>query len=240
LATFLLIHGSWHGAWCWERVLPRLRERGHEALAVDLPAHGDDPTPAYRATLGSYSRCVREAATALEGRPILVGHSMGGLAITQAAADDPSAFSALVYLCAFVPLPGEALAWLALRDRESLVRSGLQFRLSSLGIAPRRAGDLFYAGCSDADAAWATGRLRNDPARPLLQRLRQREQHSLPRAYIECSADRAISVGRQRAMAGRVALAMTASIDTDHSPFLSTPAELAQHLHSMASLAAGA
>ena len=240
MATFLLIHGSWHGAWCWEHLLPRLRELGHEALALDLPGHGDDPTPAYRVTLGSYSRCVREAATALQGRPILVGHSMGGLAITQAAADDPGAFSALVYLCAFLPLPGEALAWLALRDRESLVSSGVRLRLSSFGIDPRRTADIFYAGCSLADAAWATGRLRNDPALPLFQRLRQREQHSLPRAYIECTADRAISIARQRAMAGRVALAMTASMDTDHSPFLSAPAELAEHLHSMASLAADA
>jgi len=240
MATFLLVHGSWHGAWCWERVLPHLRERGHEALAIDLPAHGDDPTPAYRATLGGYSSRIRKAAGGLGGRPILVGHSMGGLAITQAAADDPGAFSGLIYLCAFLPLPGEALVGLVLRDRESLIPSGLRLGLSSFGIDAGRTCEIFYGACSEADAAWATSRLRNDPALPLLQGLKQRAEHGLPRAYIECTADRAVTIGRQRAMAGRVELAMTASMDTDHSPFLSAPAELAEHLDSMAALGADA
>ena len=68
-------------------------------------------------------------------------------------------------------------------------------------------------GPREADAAWATSRLRNDPALPLLQRLKQRAQHGLPRGYIECTADRAVTIGRQRAMAGRVEVAMTASMD---------------------------
>ena len=113
MASFLLIHGSWHGAWCWERLLPPLRARGHTARAVDLPGHGEDRTPAWRIGLGSYARRIVDAAGALEVPPILVGHSMGGMAITQAAADAPTAFAGLVCLGV---VGGAALAMPRLRD----------------------------------------------------------------------------------------------------------------------------
>lgn len=235
MATFLLIHGSWHGAWCWERLVPRLEERGHRAAAIDLPAHGADTTPAYRATLGSYSRRVRAEAARLGEKPILVGHSMGGMVVSQAAADAPDAVSALVYVCAFAPLPGESVAQLARLDSRSLVAAGIALGLSGFRVRPERAKAMFYAACTDADADWASQQLCADPALPLVQRLQQRSSHALPRAYIECTGDQAISIERQRAMADPITLAGRASMDSDHSPFLSAPEELAAHLHALAS-----
>jgi len=238
VATFLLIHGSWHGAWCWERVLPLLAARGHRARAVDLPGHGDDRTAPHRVTLGSYARRVREAAEELGERPVLVGHSMGGLAITRAAADAPGAFAALVYLCAFVPQPGERLLRLARSDGESALGDCVRYRASGLWLRPERVAEVFYGGCTAEDAAWATARLRPDPWWPIVQRYSERRPVALPRSYIECTRDRAISLGRQRAMAGSVALERVVTLETDHSPFLSQPAALADHLHDLARLAA--
>jgi pimeloyl-ACP methyl ester carboxylesterase len=43
--TFILVHGGWHGAWCWNKVLPLLKEKGVNAIAIDLPGHGEDKTP---------------------------------------------------------------------------------------------------------------------------------------------------------------------------------------------------
>lgn len=230
----MLIHGSWHGAWCWDRFVPRLRERGHRVAAIDLPAHGEDGTPSHRATLGAYSRCVQAAAAGLEEKPVLVGHSMGGLAVTQAAFDAPDLFAALVYLCAFVPLPGESLLQLARHDDDSLVPASIRFRPAGVRIRPERARAAFYEECSEADAAWATARLRPDPWLPLMQKPVERHPVTLPRGYIECVKDRAISLSRQRAMHGRLAFERIATLGTDHSPFLSAPEGLASELHDMA------
>lgn len=234
MASFLLIHGSWHGAWCWERLLPRLRARGHRAEAVDLPGHGADRTPLHRVTLGDYARRVREAAAGLGERPVVVGHSMAGLAISQAAAEAPEAFAALVYLCAFVPQPGERLLRLARSDGESALASCVQYRATGVRIRSERTAAVFYGGCSADDAAWAAARLRPDPWWPLLQRYTGRHPPDLPRSYLECTQDRAISIGHQRAMAARVPFDRVVTLETDHSPFLSDPEALAGHLHALA------
>ena len=233
MAVFLLVHGSWHGAWCWERLRPRLEERGHHVRAIDLPAHGEDPTPAWRATAGGYSAAIRDAASACDDKPIVVGHSMGGLAITRAASDDPALFAELVYLCAFVPLGWIALPRLVRGDRESLVRTGLQARFRGAVIRSDRARSIFYGDCSDADAAWAIERLCPDPWVSVPGMLRRR-RIGLPTTYIECTRDCAISIGLQRTMAARAGIHKTMTLETDHSPFLSAPAELAERLDDIA------
>ena len=80
---------------------------------------------------------------------------------------------------------------------------GRRLSISGPRIVPERARAVFYGSCSEADAAWATARLRPDPPIPLLQRFVERNSHTLPRGYIECTEDRAISIERQRFMAGR-------------------------------------
>ena len=206
-------------------------------VAIDLPAHGEDRTSPLRVGLGSYSRRVQAAAAGLEEKPILVGHSMGGMAITRAALDAPHLVSALVYLCAFVPLPGESLLELARQDPSSRFPGSTLFRPAGVRIQPERAREVFYNGCSDADAAWATERLRPDPWLPLLQKLGGRALPELPRGYIEGTQDQAISVSRQRSMASRVSFDATTTLESDHSPFLSAPDELAGRLHEMSQLA---
>jgi len=238
VTTFLLVHGAWHGAWCWDRLVPALADRGHRGVAIDLPAHGEDLVPPWRASLRAYSRRVREAAAALAERPVLLGHSMGGLAISQAAADGPDEFAGLVYLCAFVPAPGESLASLGRLDRDSLVPKSVRLGWSGPRIRAARAKAVFYGSCSDADAQWAAARLRPDPWRPLVQGHRPQHPIRIPKVYVECTQDRAISLHRQRAMADRFEFERIVTMDTDHSPFLSRPDELAAHLAEVADLGA--
>lgn len=236
MASYVLVHGSWHGAWCWEKLICRLRDCGHEVTAVDLPAHGEDRSSPLRASLGSYSKRIQCAVERCAEKPILVGHSMGGVAITMAALDAPGAVSALIYVCAFVPLPGESLMDLVRQDRASLIADSASFRPSGIRIRPENAKQLFYDRCSSADATWATERLRPDPWLPLFQRLPARSLPVMPRGYIECTEDKSISVDRQRTMAGRIAFDEIATLETDHSPFLSAPDLLAQGLDDMSRL----
>jgi pimeloyl-ACP methyl ester carboxylesterase len=96
--TFVLIPGAGGAAWYWHRVIPLLREAGHEAIAVDLP--GDDP----RARLPEYARLV---GAAVDGRPdaVLVAQSLGGFTAPMVAAAVP--VSAMVFVNAMIPVPGE-------------------------------------------------------------------------------------------------------------------------------------
>ncbi|MEE8311964.1 MAG: alpha/beta fold hydrolase [Candidatus Binatia bacterium] len=229
MSDFLLVHGSWHGAWCWERLDRLLAEAGHRVRAIDLPAHGKDRTPYWRATLEGYAARIHEAAAELD-RPILVGHSMGGAAITRAASDEPRAFSALVYVCAFVPRAGQTVYGLSRGDRNSWLDRSMSFRATSARFRPERAHEVLYSSCREGDAAWATARLRPDPLRPLMQRMKLANAISCPRTYVECTEDRTVTISLQRSMVAGAGFDRVLTMKSDHSPFLSAPPELAAHL----------
>lgn len=233
MASFVLVHGAWHGGWCWDRVAPLLREAGHEVVAPDLPSHGGDPRSPLLIGLGDYSQRVRDAARACREPAIAVGHSLGGLSISQAAADEHALFSDVIYLCAFAPLHGDTVAGLARRDRESLVPRVTRRSMRGVGIASAGTDEVFFADCSPEDATWAASKLCVNPLRPLISRFKG-DLRGVRRGYIECIDDRAISVERQRAMAERAGVDIVASMQTSHSPFLSQPKELALVLDNVA------
>jgi pimeloyl-ACP methyl ester carboxylesterase len=236
MATFLLVHGAWHGAWCWERLAPRLRAAGHAVIVPDLPAHGADPTPWWRASLAGYARRACDAARPA-GRVIAVGHSLGGLVITEAAARQPALFAGLVYLCAFAPLRGESLMSLGRADPGTRVPEAARWGLGTITIRPERAAAAFYEGCAPADAAEATARLCPTPIRPIFQGVSGAAPASVPLAYVECTEDRAITIDAQRRMHRRLPMRRVVTLEADHSPFLGAPDALAAHLDALAELA---
>src|SRR5947199_8070365 len=120
MSTSVVVHGAWHGGWCWYKIAPLLEAQGHSVLAPNLPGHGDDKRER-PVTLDSYTNRICEIARAQVEPVILVGHSMGGIAITQAAENCSERAKALVYLCAFLPRNGESLMTWASQDQDSMV-----------------------------------------------------------------------------------------------------------------------
>ena len=104
---FVLIHGAWHGAGCWEKVVPLLKEAGHQVHTIDLPGVGEDQTPISEVTLDAYVSAVSELISTISKPLVLVGHSMGGMIITQVAELVPEKIDTLIYLTAFSPRDGE-------------------------------------------------------------------------------------------------------------------------------------
>jgi pimeloyl-ACP methyl ester carboxylesterase len=179
-----------------------------------------------------------EAAAATCAAPVIVvGHSMGGMVITQAAANAPELFSAMIYLCAFVPLATDSVFSLGRQDRDSLVSKSVTFRPTAIRVRKDRAGALFYSNCLLEDAEWAASRLCPEPLLPQFGRFRARNPIDLPRAYVECTQDRALSISWQRSMASRASIGSVITMDSDHSPFLSAPEQLVDHLVELARLA---
>jgi pimeloyl-ACP methyl ester carboxylesterase len=110
MADFVLVHGAWHGAWCWRDVLPRLQAEGHRAHAVTLTGVGERVhlmSPAI--TLETLIADVVNAIEAEEmERPVLVVHSFAGMIGTAIADRMPQRIAHLIYVDAVIPLPGES------------------------------------------------------------------------------------------------------------------------------------
>lgn len=234
MSIYVLIHGAWHGGWCWRKVAPILEAAGHTVLTPDLPGHGDDKTPTAAVTLQSYTDRICAVAGAQAEPVILLGHSMGGVAITQAAENCPDKVEALVYMCAFLPRNGDSLLTWAQQDAGSMVN---QTTMEPRGdgtfdFSREHCREAFYALCADEDVAFAQSRLVAQSGAPFGAPVETTPERSgrIPRYYIECAYDRAITLPIQREMQKHSPCRKTFVIDTDHSPFFSAPQELAEIL----------
>lgn len=118
--TYTLVHGAGHGAWCWKKVIPFLEAKGYKVITLDLPSRGDDTTQLENTTLDDDVKKVADIANAIEGKVILVGHSSGGVVISQSAELlGPEKIDKLIYLDAFLPQNGESVFSLVGKIRES-------------------------------------------------------------------------------------------------------------------------
>ena len=233
MSTYVLIHGALHGGWCWRKVVPLLEAKGHAVVAPDLPGHADDPTPPSTVTLAAYAERICEVVAACKEPVILLGHSVGGAAITQAAENCPNQILALVYLCAFLPRNGESASSLAKEDPQSLFNANLaRVTEGVVTVRPEARHEAFYGSCSEEDEAFAISRLTPQALAPLAAPVVTSAERwgQIPRYYIECTGDRTITLEFQRTMQENCPCEETFSIGTDHSPFFSAPETLVEIL----------
>jgi pimeloyl-ACP methyl ester carboxylesterase len=241
MARFVLVHGAFGSARVWELVTPGLRAAGHEVEAIDLPGSRDDATPVAEVSLAGYGERVCQALAA-GPPPVLVGHSMGGMAVTQAAARRPDLIAALIYVSAFVPIEGESL--ISLTQRPEAGEDQVQANLTVAGdppvatMSPEAARQATNQLATAEQAAWADARRGPQPVLPFTQPLTvdpgaAAAFAALPRAYIRCLQDRAIWPDLQRFMAERAGCEPVLEIDTDHSVWVTAPDELVAALLSL-------
>jgi len=238
MATLVLVHGAWHGAWCWRHVLAPLRARGHQVLAPDLPGHGDDPEEPAGQTLDGYARRIEAVVDGCSGDVVLVGHSLGGLVISAVAEALPERVRRLVYLTGFLPRDGDSLVRICsvdpanpLNDASVRTPDG-----KCVTVAPERLRELFFADCPDEDFAIAQARLGPEPIAVMFQAVHVTPGRfgRIPRAYIHCSRDVALPLFVQEQMVAASPCARVLSLPTGHSPFFAAPAQLAEMLDSLA------
>jgi pimeloyl-ACP methyl ester carboxylesterase len=234
MSTFLLVHGAWHGGWCWFKVAPLLEARGHRVLAPDLPSHGIDRTPIGAVSLETYAQRICEILDGCEEPVVLVGHSMGGLVVSRAAELRPAKVRTLVYVAAFLLRDGQSLLDILQAQAESPSLPHLRFNSdhSATTLNPDSIRAIFYDDCSASDVALARSLLVPQPMAVQAAPLRISAEHwgSVPRVYIECERDNAIPIAAQRAMQSGSPCKRVITLSTGHSPFFAAPAELARHL----------
>ena len=229
MARFLFVHGSWHGAWCWHKVLPHIRAERHEALAVDLPGRGrSTATPA----LVGMGRAVDALASHLDARAktTVVVHSRSGIVASMLAERAPELIARTIYLASFM-LPSGKRALDYLPDRESVLTRHID--VNRLGLWDRLRPEIYreglYADCSDADVALSAALLTREPSRPALTRLALTPVRygTVPRGYIRLTQDRAVSLGLQDRLLNETPVDRVESIAASHSAYFSKPTDLA-------------
>ncbi len=234
MSDFLLIHGAWHGAWCWVKLVPELERAGHRVKVTNLPGHDGAAVDPSTIRLNTYAGHVARLLDECDAPVILVGHSMGGMVITQAAELRPDRIKALVYLAAFLPLNGESLLAIENSNKWSSVPQNLVPDAAGLTgrIRPSQVPRLFYRDCSEEDVRFAMERLVPEPLPPLADPVAITAENfgTVPRYYIECFEDEAIVIEQQRKMREATPCAKVFTLKTSHSPFFSAPGELAETL----------
>jgi pimeloyl-ACP methyl ester carboxylesterase len=245
MRNVVLVHGLWHGSWCWSEVAERLAGRGIPSVAVDLDGHGlrAGAQPGSVTASSAAARLVGQIRRIGGGEPcVVVAHSMGGIVATAAAELAPELFGRLVYLAAFAPVRGlPALAYLGLPENAGETVSALlagdpaeigALRLGLGDLGPVR--ETFY-GDVDPSTADAAIRLLT-PDGPLgiagaALTVTAGRFGWVPHSFLVCTKDNVVPAALQR-LAVREIDAVSAAptavteLDSSHSPFLSRPDEL--------------
>ncbi|GAC1309754.1 MAG: alpha/beta hydrolase [Acidimicrobiales bacterium] len=224
-ATVVLVHGAWHGAWCFDRVLPLLHDAGVPAVAVDLPGHGDHPGPL--TDLHGDAAHVRSVLDGIDGEVVLLGHSYGGAVITESGVH-PSVRH-LVYLCALALDSDEscgsaaaaAAVGLSFEGRPKLGEAYVSHPDGTSTLTPDGAAACVYNDCDVETTAWAVARLGPQPMGNLGQSPSAVAWRERPSTYVVCTNDQTIHPAVQEVLGQRCG--QTVVWPTDHSPFLSQP-----------------
>lgn len=232
--TFVLVHGAWMGASCWDQVKALLERAGHTVITLDLPGHGDDPAPPEAQTMEAYTQAVVRAIG--DRRDVtLVGHSLAGMVISTVAEAVPDRIARLVYVSAYLPQGGQSLLSLAEGDKDSHTgRYWNQVGPAAAAVKAEGLADVFCADCTAAQQQELVRRHRAEPLAPFGSpvTLTPGRFGRVPRFYVETLQDHAVSHTLQTAMLARTPVVRRVALDTSHSPFFTRPAELARALES--------
>jgi pimeloyl-ACP methyl ester carboxylesterase len=153
--TFVLVHGAWHGGWCWQRVADRLRSGGHKVFTPTLTGLGERShllrqSSDFRIDIGTH---ITDVVNVMKWERlsdvVLCGHSYGGFVISGVAERMASAIRSMVFLDAFVPDNGDTTQNLTSSTMQEVIRTALAS--GALGMPPRPAE---FFGVNEADRAW--------------------------------------------------------------------------------------
>jgi pimeloyl-ACP methyl ester carboxylesterase len=232
MSSFLFLHGSWHGAWCWHKIVPRIQAAGHRAVAIDLPGRGRSPaTPGFV----GLQRMVTAAEAALPPgeQTVVVVHSRNGIVASALAERAPDRIARTIYLASFM-LPSGKRVLDYLPDRDSLMPRNVRidrWRMTDW-LDPAVYREALYADCSDDDLALCRNLLVPEPVRPALTRLTLTAQRygRVPRAYIRLTQDRAVSLALQDRLLAETPVERVESLAASHSAYFSQPDALAESI----------
>jgi pimeloyl-ACP methyl ester carboxylesterase len=240
MARFVFVHGAFGGAWSWDPIVGPLEAAGHTVETLDLPGGGDDPTPASGVTLASCAERVCSQLLERAEPAVLVGHSMGGVIITQAASNCPERVAALIYVTAFMPANGQSLLELTQlpegKDDQIQANIVIEGEPPVATLSLEAAIEAVYNKCPPEQARAAVARHRPQAVAPFATPVAVDDEllASIPRSYVLTTFDQSIPPALQRRMIAEHPCQEVIELDADHMPQLSATDGLAEALLELA------
>lgn len=240
MTTFVLVHGGWHGGWCWQKVIPFLEAAGHEVYAPTLTGLAERAAE-LSPDIGLDTH-IQDVVGLLQAKDlhgvILVGHSYGGLVITGVVDQCSERIAHLVYLDTFVPRDGDSMCNIAPMIGRMLRRQarvhGDGWRIESMQKMPFGVKGI-YGVTTEPDLSWVRSQVTAQPLKTYEQPLHLKNPaivSTKPRTHIECSGSgffysfmQRLSVSR--ALPPRVAGWRLRQLPTGHDAMITMPRELA-------------
>jgi pimeloyl-ACP methyl ester carboxylesterase len=232
-----LIHGAWGGAWEFSETIKGLRKLGHEASAIDLPGHGQFEAPIAEVTMDAYVQTVIDAAEAIEGQIVLVGHSLGGAIISQVAERIPHKIERLVYVAAMLPKNGDTPLGLMQSDEGGELLSLLDFSddQSYVTVGPEAVKSVLLNDVSDPEqlAGFLPHFAMKQATEPFMYpaALTDEAFGSVPKTYVRASVDKVLSPALQGEMLQNWDVEQVFMLESGHFPLMSMPQSLTDALH---------
>ncbi|NCD67755.1 alpha/beta fold hydrolase [Mucilaginibacter agri] len=230
--TIVLVPGIYSTAVIWDKVIPLLKAKGYEVIAITFPGHGDDHADLSTLTMATYASSV-EKAIGKRKSIVLVGHSMGGMVISQVAEDIPGQIGKLVYLAAYIPKNGESMFTKVGQSPKN--GSANYFSVDTLhGILKMDTSKVWPLFAADSPHPWISAVVRQqkyeEPIRPLISpvALTDAKFGKVKKSYIFTTADSAILYPFQRKMVHEGRINETYLINSSHTPMFSQPERLAE------------
>jgi pimeloyl-ACP methyl ester carboxylesterase len=234
MAVFVLVHGGFHGGWCWSRVAAHLRAAGHEVYTPTLTGLGERAHLATPET--GLDIHIRDVLGVLEFEDlrdvILVGHSMAGMVVTGVAERDPDRLAHLVYLDADVPRDGESS--LDCNGLRGEARAAFVARAESDGRLRPRPREHPWGITQPEDVAWVNSKITPHPIKAFSDpvRVTDADRFAGRRTFVLCFEDKdAASAEVQTAMRVQAEPGWRyRELATGHDAMITTPRELAELL----------
>jgi len=224
--TIVIVHGAWSSAADWDTVAAKLKADGNEVIAVNLAGHGTDKTPVSAINLQGYVDSVKKAV-GTRTNIILVGHSFGGIVISQTAEQIPNQIKLLVYVAAYVPKNGESLLSIANTDADSHIPKYLRID-EKAGIADINRDGLVDVFVDDAPKAVQDFFVTNFKAEPLAPlatpvTLTAANFSKVGKVYVHSFNDHVIGYPLQQRMVKDAGIVRFYGLPSSHTPFISFP-----------------
>ncbi|WP_114940755.1 alpha/beta fold hydrolase [Mucilaginibacter endophyticus] len=233
--NYVLVHGAWQAPYVWDAVKAQLIKEGNNVTVVELPGHGSDNTDPSTLTINTYRDKVLDAMSKINGKVILVGHSLGGMIISAVAEQDPSKIEKLVYLAAYLPTSGQSLFGLASTDPGSQL--GIDGNLIknngglTVDVKQDQIVNIFIPDGSAQVQSLVLKNYRAEPGIPLQDpvTLTAANFGAVEKVYIKTLQDRVVSPGLQSRMitAAMGGVKTVYQLNTSHSAFLAKPDSVA-------------
>ncbi len=231
--TYVLVHGAWHGAWSFAETKTRLEGHGANVITFDLPGHGDDKTQIPDVTFDAYTAKVVKELNLLEGKVVLVGHSLAGFVVTKVAEIIPQKIEKLVFIAAMVPNNEKTVFDILSEDKESHLLANLIFseNKSWATVNEETLKNVIYNGATLDQITTAAQSLVYQATQPFFVPVSTGENFKqIPKTYIICEKDKVISPNAQKQLIEVCQIDTSLSIDTGHVPQVENPTQLANIL----------